>query len=164
MSIPIYSLVAYSNSGKTTFLEKLLPELKALGLRVAVIKHDGHDFQLDREGKDSWRITQAGADVTAIVSSSHAAIMENRPVSLAEVAEKIDNVDLKIIEGGKHDKWRKIMLYRKAAGKPLATNPEECFAIVSDTEINCSVPTFSLADARGLAELIFNDIQMQAGK
>ena len=63
MNIPTYALVAFSNSGKTTFLEKLIPALKSRGLRVAVIKHDGHDFQLDKEGKDSWRITQAGADV-----------------------------------------------------------------------------------------------------
>ncbi|MBR2328291.1 MAG: molybdopterin-guanine dinucleotide biosynthesis protein B, partial [Clostridia bacterium] len=76
MNIPTYALVAFSNSGKTTFLEKLIPALKSRGLRVAVIKHDGHDFQLDKEGKDSWRITQAGADVTAIVSKTHAAIME----------------------------------------------------------------------------------------
>ncbi len=158
MSIATYSLVAYSNSGKTTFLEKLIPELKKRGLRVAVIKHDGHDFQIDKEGKDSWRITQAGADVTAIVSKTHAAIMENRPVDFASVVERIDNVDVKIIEGGKHDEWRKIMLYREAAGKPMAAEPNDCFAVVTDSEIECTVPVFGLDDAGGLAELICKDI------
>lgn len=158
MNTATYSLVAYSNSGKTTFLEKLIPELKKRGLRVAVIKHDGHDFQLDKEGKDSWRITQAGADVTAIVSKTHAAVMENRPVPFAEIVERIENVDVKIIEGGKHDDWRKIMLYREAAGKPMAAEPGDCFAVVTDAAIDCPVPMFSLDDAAGLAELIVKDI------
>ena len=159
MNIPTYSLVAYSNSGKTTFLEKLIPELKKRGLRVAVIKHDGHDFQIDKEGKDSWRVTQAGADVTAIVSKTHAAIMENRPVDFADIVERIENVDVKIIEGGKHDQWRKIMLYREAAGKPMAAEPSNCFAVVTDADISCATPLFSLDDAAGLAELILSDIR-----
>ena len=158
MTIPTYALVAYSNSGKTTFLEKLIPALKSRGLRVAVIKHDGHDFQLDKEGKDSWRITQAGADVTAIVSKTHAAIMENRPVPFDEIVARISDVDVKIIEGGKHDGWRKIMLYRVAADKPMAADPDECFAVVTDADISGRVPVFSLEDADGLAELICRDI------
>jgi len=158
MSIPTYALVAYSGSGKTTFLEKLIPALKRRGLRVAVIKHDGHDFQLDKEGKDSWRITQAGADVTAIVSKTHAAIMENRPVPFDEIVERIKDVDLRIIEGGKHEGWKKIMLYRTAAGKPMAAEPGDCFAVVTDAEISGGVPVFRLDDADGLAELICRDI------
>ncbi len=158
MNIPTYALVAYSNSGKTTFLEKLIPQLKSRGLRVAVIKHDGHDFQLDKEGKDSWRITQAGADVTAIVSKTHAAIMENRPVEFDSIVERITDVDLRIIEGGKHEGWPKIMLYRVAAGKPMAAEPDECFAVVTDADISCRVPVFGLDDAAGLAELICRDI------
>ena len=158
MNIPTYALVAYSNSGKTTFLEKLIPQLKSRGLRVAVIKHDGHDFQLDKEGKDSWRITQAGADVTAIVSKTHAAIMENRPVEFDSIVERITDVDVRIIEGGKHEGWRKIMLYRVAAGKPMAAEPDECFAVVTDADITCRVPVFGLDDAAGLAELICRDI------
>lgn len=158
MNIATYSLVAYSNSGKTTFLEKLIPELKKRGLRVAVIKHDGHDFEIDKEGKDSWRISRAGADVTAIVSKTHAAIMENRPVDFAAVVERIENVDVKIIEGGKHDDWRKIMLYREAAGKPMAAEPNDCFAVVTDANLDCTVPVFGLEDAAGLAELIAKDI------
>lgn len=159
MSIATFALVAFSNSGKTTFLEKLIPELKKRGLRVAVIKHDGHDFQLDKEGKDSWRITQAGADVTAIVSKTHAAVMENRPLPLEDIVERITDVDVRIIEGGKYDKWPKIMLYREAAGKPMAAEPDRCFAIVTDAHIPTTVPTFSLDDAAGLAELITRTVK-----
>ncbi|MDD6188226.1 MAG: molybdopterin-guanine dinucleotide biosynthesis protein B [Clostridiales bacterium] len=158
MNIATYSLVAYSNSGKTTFLEKLIPELKKRGLRVAVIKHDGHDFEIDKEGKDSWRISRAGADVTAIVSKTHAAVMENRPVDFAALVERIENVDVKIIEGGKHDGWRKIMLYREGAGKPMAAEPDDCFAVVTDAAVDCAAPVFGLEDAAGLAELIAKDV------
>ena len=158
MKIPTYSLVAYSGSGKTTFLEKLLPELKKRGLRVAVVKHDGHDFELDKEGKDSWRITRAGADVTAIVSKTHAAIMENRPVPFEEIVGRIKDVDLILIEGGKHADWRKIMLYREGAGKPLAADPAECALIVTDAALDCTTPCFGLEDAAGVAEAIVADM------
>lgn len=159
MNIPTYALVAFSNSGKTTFLEKLIPALKSRGLRVAVIKHDGHDFQLDKEGKDSWRITQAGADVTAIVSATHAAIMENRPVPLPEIVERIGDVDLRIVEGGKYENWPKIMLYRVAAEKPMAADPDQCFAVVTDADITTTAPVFTLDDADGLADLIYKTIK-----
>ena len=59
MQIPIVSVAAWSGTGKTTYLEKLIPEFKRRGLRVAALKHDAHDFDIDREGKDSWRMTQA---------------------------------------------------------------------------------------------------------
>lgn len=66
MGIPVLTFTAYSNTGKTTYLEKLIPCLKSAGLRIAVIKHDAHDFQADIEGKDSWRFAQAGADIVAV--------------------------------------------------------------------------------------------------
>jgi molybdopterin-guanine dinucleotide biosynthesis protein MobB len=81
MDIPVYSFIAKSGTGKTTLIEKLIPELKSRGLRVAVMKHDAHEFDVDKPGKDSWRMTRAGADVTVIASATHAAVMENRPVS-----------------------------------------------------------------------------------
>ncbi len=155
MAIPVVSLVAYSGSGKTSFLEKLIPELKKRGLRVAVVKHDAHDFELDREGKDSARISKAGADVTAIVSANRAAIMENRSVDFAEIVRRIRDVDLIITEGGKHENWPKVMLYRAAAGKEYAARPEDCLAVVSDTPIENAPVSFGLEDAAGLADFIF---------
>ena len=152
MPIPVYALAAWSGSGKTTFLEKLLPELKARDLRVAVVKHDGHDFELDREGKDSWRLTRAGADVTAIVSATHAAVMENRPVPLAEVVAGIRNVDLILVEGAKNGPWPKLLFYRAAAGKPPAADPAACAAVVTDAPLETGAPLFALEDAAGLAD------------
>lgn len=157
--IPIYSVVAYSGTGKTTLLEKLLPELKRLGLRVAVVKHDAHEFDIDHEGKDSWRMTRAGADVTAVVSSEKAAIMENRPVPFATVLERITGVDVILTEGYKHGDQPKIALLRSGSGTPLAVPPEDCFAVMSDVPVETSAPVFGLGDAVRLAEFIVNDMK-----
>ena len=163
-TIPIYSFVAFSGTGKTTLLEKLIPELKARGLRVAVIKHDAHDFNIDHEGKDSWRMTQAGADVTVIVSGKKAAIMENRPTSVEDLIEKITDVDILLTEGYKHGGGKKICIYRQASGKPLAIEPEKCFAIMSDVPLDVKTLCLDIDDISGLAKLIIEDAQKSRRK
>jgi molybdopterin-guanine dinucleotide biosynthesis protein MobB len=157
-NIPIYSVVAFSGTGKTTLLEKLVAELKARGLRVAVIKHDAHEFEIDREGKDSWRFARAGADVTVVVSQSKAAIMENRPVSIESLIDRITDVDLILTEGYKYGNWPKIAVRRAATGKPLPVPAEECFAIVTDVPEQSGGLCFGLDDVVGLADLIIGDI------
>ena len=153
-NVPIYSIVAYSGTGKTTLIEKLVVELKSRGLRVAVIKHDAHEFDIDHEGKDSWRFTRAGADVTVVVSETKAAIVESRPVPLEAILGKITDVDIIITEGYKSGELPKIAVRRSATGKPLPLPPEECFAIVTDVDEYSGVPCFGLDDARGLADLL----------
>jgi molybdopterin-guanine dinucleotide biosynthesis protein MobB len=157
-NIPIYSVVAFSGTGKTTLLEKLVAELKSRGLRVAVIKHDAHEFDIDHEGKDSWRFARAGADVTVVVSSSKAAIMENRPVALESLLDRITDVDIILTEGYKYGGWPKIAVRRGATGKPLPVPAEECFAVVSDVPEQSGAPSFGLDDIQGLADLIVGDI------
>ena len=103
--IPVISVAAYSGTGKTTFLEKLIPVLKARGLRLCVMKHDAHDFQVDREGKDSWRLTKDGADVTLLTNGQRAVLFENRPVDTEALLGKISDVDLILTEGYKHGPW-----------------------------------------------------------
>lgn len=156
--IPVYSVVGYSGSGKTTFLEKLIPELKKRGLRVALVKHDGHDFEIDREGKDSWRLTRAGADVTALISAGRAALMENRPLSPEELLAKINHVDVILTEGFKKENWPKILVYRKAAGKAPAADPKDCFAVVSDMPFEGNDRLFALDDAASVAGLIADEV------
>ncbi len=75
MSCPVVSVVAKSGTGKTTLLEKLIHEMKRRGYRVGAIKHDAHSFEIDHEGKDSWRLTHAGADTTVITSPLQTAII-----------------------------------------------------------------------------------------
>lgn len=162
-TIPVYSFIAFSGTGKTTLLEKLIPELKARGLRVAVLKHDAHDFEIDHEGKDSWRMTQAGADVTVITSDKKAAIMENRPISAETLMEKITDVDIILTEGYKHGDWKKIGIYRQSSGNPLAARPEDCFAVMSDVPLDITAICLDLDDISGLARLIIDDMKKAGG-
>lgn len=155
--IPIYSVVAYSGTGKTTFLEKLIPCLKERGMRLAVYKHDAHDFTIDREGKDSYRLTAAGADMTLLSSQHRAVIMENRPVEPEQLLSAVHDVDLILTEGFKFGPWKKILLVRAAAGGRIALEPDECFAVVTDVPIRTSVPVFGLEDAGALADYIIQD-------
>lgn len=161
--LPIYSIVAFSGTGKTTLLEKLIPELKRRGLRVAVVKHDAHDFDIDHEGKDSYRMTLAGADITAIASSTKAAIMENRPVSPETLLAAIKDVDVILTEGYKHGPWPKIGLLRTASGKPLPAPPEEYMAIMTDAVLDTKTPCFELDDVSSLADLIKADMNKSKG-
>ncbi len=155
--IPVYSVVAYSGTGKTTMLEKLVAELKSRKIRVAVVKHDAHDFEIDREGKDSYRMSKAGADVVAIASAAKAAIMENRPVSFEEIITQISDVDIIITEGYKTGAFPKIALRRAAAGTGFAVPPQDCIAVMSDTPVDSDVPAFSLDDISALADFLLRD-------
>lgn len=160
--IPIFSVVAYSGTGKTTLLEKLIPLLKERGLRVAVVKHDAHRFQVDREGKDSWRLTRAGADVTAITSQERAVVMENRPLPLETFLDRIRDVDVILTEGYKHGDWPKILLHRRATGKPLPLPPEDCLAVLTDEALDTSTPCYPLDAAEAVAELICSQLARRA--
>lgn len=157
--IPIVSFVAYSGTGKTTFLERLIPKLKARGLKIAIVKHDGHRFEIDHEGKDSDRFTKAGADVTGLISSEKAVLMENRQTDPEEFLKKIDGVDLILTEGFKQGPWPKIMLHRKGTGKPMPLLPEECLAVISDVEILDCKNVFPLEEIEKTADFLFRYIQ-----
>lgn len=163
-TIPVYTFVAWSGTGKTTFLEKLVAELKARGLRVATIKHDAHDcFEVDKPGKDSWRMTQAGADIAVIMSDTHSAMMENRPVSLDAMIARIHGVDVILTEGYTPGPWPKIGIRRAATGKDFRFPAEECLAVMSDTPVEAAVPAFALGDARGMADFLLADMKKRQG-
>lgn len=157
--IPIVSFVAYSGTGKTTFLERLIPKLKARGLKIAIVKHDGHRFEIDHEGKDSDRFTKAGADVTGLISSEKAVLMENRQTDPEEFLKKIDGVDLILTEGFKQGPWPKIMLHRKGSGKPMPLLPEECLAVISDAEVMDCENLFTLEETEKTADFLFRYVQ-----
>lgn len=151
---PVFSIVGYSGTGKTTFLEKLIVELKKRGLKLAVIKHDAHRFEIDREGKDSWRFTQAGADMVAICSKEKSAFVVQGELALHEVLSGIHGADLILTEGYRHEKGVKIAVYRKASGNPLPGAPGDFDALVTDTPFDGAAPQFGLSDARGVADFI----------
>ena len=154
-NIPVYAVCGWSGSGKTTFIEGLIHELRKLGIRVAVVKHDAHDFAVDREGKDTYRFTQAGAEIVAITSGTHSAIMENRFTPLEEILTRIHDVDVIIAEGFKNfDGLRRIGLRRGNYELPDG----EYVAVISDVPFECDVPVFGINDYRAFSEWLINDI------
>jgi len=156
--IPIISIVGKSDSGKTTFIEKLLPELTRRGYRIATVKHDVHGFEVDREGKDSWRHKQAGAHTVIISSPTKAALIRNveEDMTLEEIREKlVRDVDLILSEGYKKDVQPKIEIFRKEKHKELlCTKEDHLVAIVSDKEFDVGVLCFFLDDVKGVADFI----------
>ena len=158
MNIPVISIVGKSDSGKTTLIEKLVPELTRRGYRVATVKHDIHGFEVDREGKDSWRHKQAGAHSVVISSPTKAALIRDveRDLSLAEIREKlVQDVNLILSEGYKKDVQPKIEVFRKEKHKKLlCTKKDHLVAVVSNRKFRVGVPCFGLEDTKGLANFI----------
>ena len=156
--IPIISIVGKSDSGKTTLIEKLVPELTRRGYRLATVKHDVHGFEVDREGKDSWRHKKAGAHTVVISSPEKAALIRDveRDLSLAEIRDKlIRDVDLILSEGYKRDVQPKIEVFRKEVHKNLLCKKKDnLVAIVSNKKFNVGVPCFGLEDMKGLSNFI----------
>lgn len=157
-SIPILGFAAWSVTGKTTVIEKLIPVLSSKGLRVAVIKHDAHGFEVDREGKDSWRFSRAGACISAICSAEKAAVMENRALSFDELLSMIHGADIVLVEGYKAQNISQIGICRAAVGKGLPDRAERYTAIITDEEINASVPVFGFGDTERIAEFIMQNM------
>jgi molybdopterin-guanine dinucleotide biosynthesis adapter protein len=160
MITPIVSIVGKSNSGKTTLLEKLIPELAGRGYRVATIKHNVHGFDIDQEGKDSWRHKRAGAHLTVISSPCRIAVIEDvdQDHSLAEIREKyIHGVDIILTEGYKGNPFPKIEVFRSELKRKLLCKKEDnLLAVSSDISMDVGVPCFGINDASGLTDLIEN--------
>jgi molybdopterin-guanine dinucleotide biosynthesis protein B len=156
--IPIISIVGKSDSGKTTLIEKLVPELARRGYRVATVKHDMHGFEVDREGKDSWRHKQAGAHTVVISSPQKVALIRDveEDLTLDEIrARWIQDVDLILSEGYKRDVQPKIEVFRKEKHKKLlCTKKDNLVAVVSNQKFRVGVPCFDLEDMRGLSNFI----------
>lgn len=156
--IPIISIVGKSDSGKTTLIEKLVPELIRRGYRVATVKHDMHGFEVDREGKDSWRHKQAGAHTVVISSPRKLALIRDvkKDMTLDEIRRRwIHDVDLILSEGYKTDVQPKIEVFRKEKHKKLlCTKKDNLIAVVSNQKLSPGVPCFGLEEVKGLANFI----------
>lgn len=156
--IPIVSIVGRSNSGKTTLIEKLIPELIRRRYRVATIKHNIHGFEIDHEGKDSWRHKMAGAQVTVIASPYRVAVIEdaNRDYELSELRDHyIRDVDIILSEGYKRYPHPKIEVFRsELKHDPLCTKEDNLIAIVSDRPVDRGVPCMDINNVQGIVDLI----------
>lgn len=157
MAIPIVCFVGKSNSGKTTFIERVIPELVRAGYKVATVKHAGHGFDLDTEGKDSWRHKQAGASSVVILSKGSMAMFADvsDQMKVDDVRDRFldESYDLIIAEGWKHEGYPKIIIVREEIGE-IPLSRDGLLAIVSDKPVRLDVPTFELNDISGVAALI----------
>lgn len=158
---PVVTFIARSGTGKTTLLEQLIRELTARGWTVGALKHDAHRFEIDHQGKDSWRFAQAGATLTAISSPAKTAFIRRHELEpdLQELLQPFSGqVDILLTEGFKRSSLPKIEVYRGAVGEPLlsrgAHNDPALVAVVSDTPFVLDVPCLDLADPQGLADFI----------
>jgi len=142
----VFGIAGYSGSGKTALLEKLLPRLTALGLRVSVIKHAHHNFDFDQPGKDSYRHRQAGAGEVLLTSGARWVLMHELrgapEPALDECLKYLSPCDLVLIEGYKDDAIPKLEVYRPANGKPplWPANPN-IVAVASDGPLVGPLPT-----------------------
>jgi molybdopterin-guanine dinucleotide biosynthesis protein MobB len=144
--IPVIAFVGRSKSGKTTLLEKLIPELKRRGYRVAAVKHTAHPIEPDTPGKDSYRFAQAGADPVILAAPE---------TTLEEALASVPDVDLVLVEGYKRADVPKIEVNRRARDAQLVcAEDERLIAIVSDRRFDADVPQFDLEDVTALADWI----------
>lgn len=162
---PIVSVVGYSNSGKTTFVVKLIAELKSRGYKIATIKHHHSDYETDAPGKDTWKHAQAGSDTVILAGPQKICMTEylSRELTLDEIAARINDVDLIITEGFKKERKPKIEVFRPELYEKIISPPEELLAVVSEQPID-GVKTFGFDDAAAIADLLSNHFKLFPSK
>ncbi len=156
----VIGLAGWSGAGKTTLLSRAIPHFIQQGLRVSVIKHAHHDFDVDVPGKDSWVHRQAGAEEVLVTSAKRWALMHElrggpEPL-LPELLRKMSPVDLVVVEGFKSGPHRKIEIYRKANGKPpLFLGDPAIAGIATDTAVETTLPVVQLDDIPAVAAMMW---------
>lgn len=165
MTPPLFGAVGWKNSGKTTLMAKLIANFAARGLDVAAVKHAHHGFEVDQEGRDSFRYRQAGARTVAVSSSKRFAIMtelNGRPEPmLAELVEHIGHADIILVEGFKRDSHPKIEVRRQDARQrtPLTPQDPSILAVAADYEVEeTGLPVFPLDDVHAIADFILASV------
>lgn len=158
--VPVLGFAAYSGTGKTSLLVKLIPLLKLQGLRIAMIKHAHHDFDIDKPGKDSYELRKAGAEQMLIASDKRLALMTecDGEQSLDSLVNRLDleELDLVLVEGFRHVPFSKIEIHRPSLGKELIfPTDENVIAVVSDEHIDTgSLPLLALNSVEEVAGFI----------
>lgn len=165
--LPVISVVGRSNVGKTTFLERVVKELKDRGYLVAVVKHDTHGFEIDRPGKDSWRMTQAGCDVVVLSSADKMAMIRKprQELTLDQLEALVtDGVDIILTEGYKSADKPKIEVLRAGVSDKMLSQEQELVALVTDQHIDLDVPQFAHDDAPGVVDLLIEKFLGKQGE
>ncbi len=155
----VIGLAGWSGAGKTTLLTRVIPLLAGQGLRVSVIKHAHHKFDVDTPGKDSWRHRDAGAEEVLVSSANRWALMHElrgaREPRLPELLQKLSRVDLVIIEGYKSEPHGKLEVYRAANEKPfLFPADPDIVGIAADVAVETKLPIAHLDDIPAIAAMV----------
>jgi molybdopterin-guanine dinucleotide biosynthesis adapter protein len=161
---PVLGFAAFSGTGKTTLLARLIPQLAQLGVRVALIKHAHHDFDIDYPGKDSYVLRKAGAQQVLVASDRRSALIteypETREPSLPGLVTALDRnrCDLVLVEGFRHVPFAKIELHRPALGYPLLYREDaSIIAVASDKPLDgVRVPQLDLNEPGTIAAFVIN--------
>lgn len=157
----VFGFAGYSGSGKTTLIEKLIPRFTARGLKVSLIKHTHHDFDVDRPGKDSWRHREAGASEVLLTCDTRWVLMHElrgdpEPTLEGQLAI-LSPCDLVLVEGFKQTPVSKLEVHRPAHGKPpIWPENASVVAVAADAPIDCRLPVLDLNDPDAIAAFILN--------
>ncbi len=161
---PMVCFIGTSNSGKTTLLEKVVKEIKLKGYRVAVIKHSHHDIDIDRPGKDSWRLAQAGSDIVAISSPKRLAFIEHvdSEPTLAQIEALFrGRVDIVLVEGHKHSDTAKILVLNGQQDQEPLCYEGKLLATISAHSSSSGVPQFNSGDVIDIVNLLIGRIPVE---
>lgn len=167
--IPILAIAAYSGTGKTTLLKKLIPQLCASAVRPGLIKHTHHDMDVDKPGKDSYELRKAGAAQTLVASQKRWALMTETPeepeLDLAYLVSRMDSskLDIVLVEGFKHEAVAKVLLFRQEGGhsKEELMIDEHVIAVASDVPLEVTVPVLDINDISQVTAFVVQWLQEQ---
>lgn len=160
----VFGFAGWSGSGKTTLIEQLIPRFVLRGLKVSLIKHAHHLFDIDRPGKDSWRHREAGASEVLITSDQRWVLMhelrDEAEPDLERQLERFSPCDLILVEGYKHADIPKLEVHRPSTGKPLL-HPDDpnIVAIAADAPLASGVPLLDLNDPDAVAAFIIEYLE-----
>lgn len=156
-TIPVVTVIGRSGSGKTTLLEKVVGTLTVRGHRVGTVKHHSHrGFEIDRPGKDSWRMAQAGSRHVVVAAPDRIAAYRDldRELTLGEIIAEIRDVDVILVEGYRDSGLPHIEVLRAAHSTELIGDPAARIALVTDVPHTLGVPSFALDDVAGVVRFI----------
>ncbi|RPJ46327.1 MAG: molybdopterin-guanine dinucleotide biosynthesis protein B [Betaproteobacteria bacterium] len=162
----IFGFAGYSGSGKTTLIEKLIPLFVQSGLKVSLIKHAHHTFDVDQAGKDSYRHRHAGCTEVLVTSSRRWALMHELrgapEPSLTEQLERLSPCDLLLVEGFKHERIPKLEVYRAEVGEALIhPHDKNIVAVASDAQLNTPLPQLDLNAPGAIAAFILRQLGLK---
>ena len=160
-----FGFAGWSGSGKTTLIEKLIPRFIGIGLRVSLIKHAHHTFDVDKPGKDSYRHREAGAGEILVTSSRRWVLMHElrgaAEPAFEEQVKHLSSCDLLLVEGYKYAPIPKLEVWRAATGEPLLhPNDAHIVAVASDRKIETKLPLLDLNDHAAIEDFIVKQLKL----